>query len=43
MTYRDALQDNERLTAGAFWRDPLAGDHTPDGADTDVSIEAEYP
>jgi putative ABC transport system permease protein len=39
ITYREALQDNEHLTAGSFWRGPLAGDRTPDGADTEVSIE----
>ena len=41
ITYRDALQDNEELTAGAFWTGPLATDRLPDGADTEVSIEQE--
>jgi putative ABC transport system permease protein len=39
ITYRDALQDNERLLAGAFWSAPLAADKTPEGFDTEVSIE----
>jgi putative ABC transport system permease protein len=39
LTYRDTLQENERIVAGAFWTGRLAGDRTPDGADTEVSIE----
>jgi putative ABC transport system permease protein len=39
ITYRDALEDNEHLTAGAFWQDPMTSDRTPDGADTEVSFE----
>jgi putative ABC transport system permease protein len=39
ITYRDGLQDNERLTAGGFWSAPLTTDKTPEGFDTEVSIE----
>ena len=39
LTFRDALQDNERLVAGAFWSGPLTTPTTPDGFDTEVSIE----
>jgi len=39
VTYRDALQDNEHLTAGAFWSGPTASDGASDGIDTEVSIE----
>ena len=39
LTFRDALQDNERLVAGAFWSGPLTEATTPDGFDTEVSIE----
>jgi putative ABC transport system permease protein len=39
ITYRDALQNNERLTAGRFWTGPLDAARTDDGADTEVSIE----
>jgi putative ABC transport system permease protein len=39
ITFRDHLQDNERLLGGEFWTARLAGDRTPDGADTEVSIE----
>ena len=39
ITYRNALQDNEQLTGGAFWTGPLEAEHLPDGADTEVSIE----
>ena len=39
ITYRDALQNNERLMAGKFWTEPLGAETTPDGADTEVSIE----
>jgi putative ABC transport system permease protein len=41
LTYRDALQDNERLVDGAFWSGPLTTARTADGADTEVSIERE--
>ena len=41
LTYRDALQDNERLIDGTFWSAPLTTPRTPDGADTEVSIERE--
>jgi putative ABC transport system permease protein len=40
LTYRDTLQDNERLLAGAFWAGPIEAAGTPDGLDTEVSIEA---
>ncbi|HUL75450.1 MAG TPA: FtsX-like permease family protein [Vicinamibacterales bacterium] len=39
ITFRDALQDNEKLVDGAFWPGPLADAKTPDGLDTEVSIE----
>ncbi len=39
LTFRDALQDNERLVAGAFWSGPLTTPTTPEGFDTEVSIE----
>jgi putative ABC transport system permease protein len=39
ITFRDALQDNERLVDGAFWTGPLTEAKTPDGFDTEVSIE----
>jgi putative ABC transport system permease protein len=39
LTYRDALQENETIVAGAFWSGPLAAERTPDGLDTEVSIE----
>ncbi len=39
LTFRDALQDNERLVAGTFWSGPLTEATTPDGFDTEVSIE----
>jgi putative ABC transport system permease protein len=39
VTYRDAQQNNERLTAGAFWAGPLTEARTADGLDTEVSIE----
>jgi putative ABC transport system permease protein len=39
ITYRAALQDNERITEGHFWPGPLAGEKTFDGADTEVSVE----
>jgi putative ABC transport system permease protein len=41
ITYRDAVQDNETIVAGRFWSGPLEADRTPDGADTEVSIELE--
>ncbi len=39
LTFRDALQNNERLTAGQFWSGPLTEARTADGLDTEVSIE----
>jgi putative ABC transport system permease protein len=39
ITYREALQDNETIVDGAFWLGPLGADQTPDGLDTEVSIE----
>jgi putative ABC transport system permease protein len=39
ITYRDGLQNNERLTGGRFWSGPLTTPATADGADTEVSIE----
>jgi putative ABC transport system permease protein len=41
LTYRNALQNNERLIAGAFWSGPLTSPKTADGVDTEVSIEKE--
>jgi putative ABC transport system permease protein len=41
ITYRDALQNNERLTGGRFWDGPLTTEKTADGADTEVSIEGD--
>ncbi len=39
VTYRDALEPNEQVQAGTFWTSSLTTSRTPDGADTDVSIE----
>jgi putative ABC transport system permease protein len=39
ITYRPALQDNERVVEGQFWSGPLDGATTRDGLDTEVSIE----
>ena len=39
LTFRDQLQDNERLVAGTFWNGPLTGATTADGFDTEVSVE----
>jgi putative ABC transport system permease protein len=39
MTYRSALEANERVVAGRFWSAPLETPTTADGADTEVSIE----
>jgi putative ABC transport system permease protein len=39
ITYREALQENERVLAGRFWTGPLEAARLPDGADTEVSIE----
>lgn len=39
LTYRDRLEDNERVTSGAFWHDALPASGTPDGLDAEVSIE----
>lgn len=39
LTYRNTLEDNERLTAGTFWSTPLPSTGTPDGLDAEVSIE----
>jgi putative ABC transport system permease protein len=39
LTYRNAIQNNERLVAGTFWSGPLTTAKTPDGYDTEVSIE----
>jgi putative ABC transport system permease protein len=41
LTYRTAIQNNERLIAGAFWSDALTTPKTADGVDTEVSIEKE--
>jgi putative ABC transport system permease protein len=38
LTFRNALAPNERLLAGRFWSEPLAGPPAA-GVDTDVSIE----
>ncbi|HEY6359191.1 MAG TPA: FtsX-like permease family protein, partial [Vicinamibacterales bacterium] len=39
ITYRAALQENERLVAGRFWTGALDRAATADGLDTEVSIE----
>jgi putative ABC transport system permease protein len=39
ITFRDALQDNETLTAGKFWAGRLNADTLSQTADTEVSIE----
>lgn len=39
ITYRAGLENNERVTAGAFWHDALPETGTPDGLDAEVSIE----
>lgn len=39
LTFRDALQENERIVGGRFWAGRLEAEHTADGADTEVSIE----
>ena len=39
ITYRNTLEDNERITAGSFWRDALPATGTSDGLDAEVSIE----
>jgi putative ABC transport system permease protein len=39
ITYRNTLEDNERITAGRFWRDSLPPGGTDDGLDAEVSIE----
>ena len=41
LTFRNAIQTNERLLAGEFWPGPLTAAKTPDGLDTEVSIEEE--
>jgi putative ABC transport system permease protein len=40
ITYRPALQENERLVGGQFWTDALDRATMPDGLDTEVSIES---
>lgn len=39
ITYRNNLEENERIIAGTFWRDALPSSGTPDGLDAEVSIE----
>lgn len=39
ITYRNGLEDNEKVTAGAFWHDALPATGTADGLDAEVSIE----
>jgi putative ABC transport system permease protein len=39
ITFRNALEKNERSIAGTFWTAPLPGGGTGDGLDTEVSIE----
>ena len=39
ITFRDGLEDNERLLDGTFWSGPLAASRVDDRADTEVSIE----
>jgi putative ABC transport system permease protein len=41
LTFRNAIQNNERLLAGEFWTGPLTTPKTADGLDTEVSIEEE--
>jgi putative ABC transport system permease protein len=41
LTYRNEIQNNERLVAGTFWSGPLTTAKTADGLDTEVSIEKE--
>jgi putative ABC transport system permease protein len=39
ITFRDGLEENERLVAGAFWTSPLPDTGTADGREAEVSIE----
>ena len=39
ITYRNRLEENERIIAGTFWHDALPASGTPDGLDAEVSIE----
>ena len=39
ITHRVSLDGNESVVDGAFWSTPLTADATPDGLDTEVSIE----
>jgi putative ABC transport system permease protein len=39
VTSREGLAENERLVSGAFWTGALASATTPDGHDTEVSVE----
>ncbi len=39
LTYRNTLEDNEKITAGTFWKDSLPETGTADGLDAEVSIE----
>ncbi len=39
VTFRNGLEDNERLIAGRFWGGPLPPTGTAEGFDTEVSIE----
>ncbi len=39
LTFRNVLQDNERIVAGTFWSTPLPDTGTTDGMESEVSIE----
>jgi putative ABC transport system permease protein len=41
LTFRTALEANERAIDGTFWSAPIDGSRGPAGADTEVSIERE--
>jgi putative ABC transport system permease protein len=41
LTFRDALEPNERLVDGAFWAGPAGAGSSEDGVATEVSVERE--
>jgi putative ABC transport system permease protein len=41
LTFRNALETNERLLDGTFWQTPLTTERLADGAETEVSVERE--